>query len=550
MRLTFLTSFFIPENSNFTKYKVKMADLFKMYAKNRTFKSLTYKHIAHMYSKVFTATEFQEKNILISSLQILYETSHETKKFRTDQVIKKRDNLPKYENLSVLQIIIKAEAESFDIELPKYKPQDIILLEMETIFNYSRNYERNVKLFNNLCEVTSDELTLGHALFLFELEEHNKIDQKRIERIVTVLKKLQPKAMKSEMILGLIAMRTYTNAYNRGREALKEVKFFQSTSTKEEGNKNFEILQINLEQNLINLLEESLEHFKMALSIASRDKYMSLEELYSNTKIRRALDTIAIQFEQRGLYDRAMESQYMSYTMSKIKQDDFGLLTSLAYFIENLEQFKKLSKPDPCIPKTTQDLTDLLAKLMQDLNNLSLSKQGYVFAAYLSLASYYITQNSCYKAIEILKSLHVSLHTCENNKYENYFKILRFKSYVLHHKLLLKYPTASDLSPVSFIFLIMGELNDLVEYKDEFHVYMPNFLFKMVEYLVWHQSARYDCKMLESYVVLVFKVAALRGMRLRCLQIYLSLTYNDLIGENLNDVEVSFCLFILLYESY
>lgn len=491
-----------------------------------------------MYSKVYNAKEFPNKHILITSLQILYETSNLTKKSRTDQVIKQRENLSEFEHLTVLEIMQKAEKEEFDMDLPNYVPLEIILLEMETIFNYSHNYERNVKLFNNLYGMTSDGTILGHALFLFELEEYNKIDQKYIDKIVAALKELQPKTMKSEIILGLIATRNYTNLYNRGREALKDVKFFVNTGTKEELNCNFEMLQIKSEQTLIKLLEEALQHFQMGLNIASRDKYKGLEELYSCVKIRRSLDTIAIQFEQRGLHDRAMDSQYLSYTIAKTKQDDIGLIISLAYFTENLEQFKKLLKRDPSIPKMTQDLTDLLEKHMRDVKNLSVYKQGYIYNAYLSLASYYITQNSCSVAIGILKSLYDSLHTFEDKKYEAYFKILRFKFYVLHQKLLLVYPTASYLSPMSFTSLIMGELNELVEYKDEFYVYIPNLLFKMVEYLVWHQCARYDCKMMESYVMLVFKIAALRGMQLRCLQIYLSLTYIDLIGENLKDVEV------------
>lgn len=515
-----------------------MVDLFKKYSKNVTFKNLTPKHVAHMYSTVFTFIEYPSKHLVISSLQILYDSSHVMKKSRADQVIKKRENVPGFEHLSVLQIMEKAETEGFDFDLPKYQPRDIILLEMETIFDYSRSYERNVTLFNILCGLTSDSSILGHALFLFELDEHNKVDQKCIARIETELKKLQPKTMKSEMILGQLMMRKYTNKYNLEREALKDIKFFNSASTKEEANSCFEKLQIKSERASIKLLNECLGHFQMALNIASRDKYKGLDELYSCVKIRRSLDFMALQYEQRSLHPHAMEAKYLTYTMAKEKQDELGLIISLAYFTENLEQFKKLSKRDPSVPKMTQNLTDLLEKFMQD-KNLALYKRGYVYSAYLSLASYYISQDSCIKAIEILKSINTPLHSCEDKKHESYFLILRFKYYLLHQKLLLKYPSASNLSSIAFVFHIMGELNDLVEYRDEFHVYMPSLLFKMVEYLAWHQSARYDTKMLESYVILAFKMAARKGMYIRCLQIYLSLIYMDLIGEDLNNVEVN-----------
>lgn len=519
-----------------------MADLFKKYAKNRTFKNLALKHIAHMYSKVFTNTEFPSKHLLIASLQILCETNHVLKKSRADQVIKKRQSVPDFKDLSVLQIMQKAQAEEFGLDIPTYEPRDIILLEMEAIFNYSRNYERNVQLFNDLCKLTSDSMILGHALFLFELDQHNKIDEKCLTRIETELKKLQPKTMISEMVLGLIMMRKYTNIYNGDREAMKEIKFFHNASKKEETNDNFELLQIKSEQTLIKFLEKALTHIQMALNIASRDKYKALEELYSCVKIRRTLDTLAIHFEQRGLHSRAMDAQYLSYTIAKTRQDDLGLIISLAHFTENLEQFKKLSKYDPSVPKMTQDLADLLQIFEKDRKSMPLYKQGYLYSAYLSLVSYYLTQDSCSKATEILKFLHEPLYTCEDKKYEAYFQTLRFKFYVIHLQLLLKQQPLSNISPIAFTCNLLTELNGLVEFRDEFYAYMPNLLFKLIEYLTWQQSARYDSKMLEPYVILVFKIAARKRMHIRSLQIYLSLAYIDLIGENLNVVEVGLVL--------
>ncbi|XP_063709202.1 uncharacterized protein LOC134837745 [Culicoides brevitarsis] len=527
------------EKPIYTKYKVKMAELFKKYSKNRTFKNLTPKYILALYSKIYNFTEFEKEHIQVSSLQILFESNHSAKKSRTDVVIKRRENLPEFENLSVLQILEKAVTENdFNLEIPKFELHEIILLEMEAIFNFSRNYARNVDLFNTLCELIKDPVIQGHALFLFEYEQHQKIDVKLIEKIETQLKKIQPKTMKAEIILGLIAMRKYTSSYNASRETLKDVKFFQNNGVTEETPNNFKMIQLELERPFLKLLHEAFEHFQMGLKIAARDNYKPLEDLYSCVKIRRFCDTISVHYEQRGLFYQAMEAQYLAYTIAKAKQDDIGLVLSLTHFVENLEQFKKLSKREPSVPKMTQELTELLEKLMNSNTNMALYKQGYIYAAYLSLASYYIAEGSCSKAIELLEFLQEPLHTCENKKYESYFKILRFKFYMLHQKMLLEYhPPSSDLSSMVFLFLILQEVNDMVEYKDEFHVYMPNLMFKMIEYLVWHQIARNDTKVLESYVILVFKIAVKKGLFLRCLQVYLTLTNMNMISENLGEVE-------------
>uniref|UniRef100_A0A336LE68 CSON007873 protein n=1 Tax=Culicoides sonorensis TaxID=179676 RepID=A0A336LE68_CULSO len=520
----------------YLKYRLKLIKVFEKYFKGRNVSILTPQRVLVLYSKVYTLDENPQKHLSALALLILTETSHIYKISRADQVVKKRSSMVEFAEKSILQIIQQAKEEGFEAgELQSYNEVDIILLEMENIFKYSKNYERNVGLFNDLLSRTSDPLILGHALFLFELDEHNKIPENVIERIETDLKKIQPKTMLSEAILGLIVMRKYANEYNRDKETLKEVKFFGvSKSDKEDLNKNFEMLTIKSEHNTVKLLDEALKHYSMALNIASRDKYKALDELYSCVKIRRSIDTIALQYEQRGLHKQAMEAQHLSYMMAKAKDDDMGILIALSYFVENMKQYDELFKPNPKMIKT---LNDSLQKFMENIDNLALYKKGFIYSAQLSLVSHYIDNGSLSEGQELLVMIDAVLNDIEDKKTMSYFLILRFKVLFLHLKLITEHNKSLSISTSAFAALIIAELNDTVEYKDEFQSCMPNMLFKMIEYIGYYQAARYDSKMMQNYIHLLFKIGAKKGMEIRCMQIYLTLTYTDLIEDNLSDVE-------------
>uniref|UniRef100_A0A336N2J1 CSON008958 protein n=1 Tax=Culicoides sonorensis TaxID=179676 RepID=A0A336N2J1_CULSO len=524
--------------TEYLKYRLKLIKVFEKYFKGRNVSILTPQRVLVLYSKVYTLDENPQKHLSALALLILTETSHIYKISRADQVVKKRSSVVEFAEKSILQIIQQAKEEGFEAgELQSYNEVDIILLEMENIFKYSKNYERNVGLFNDLLSRTSDPLILGHALFLFELDEHNKIPENVIERIETDLKKIQPKTMLSEAILGLIVMRKYANEYNRDKETLKEVKFFGvSKSDKEDLNKNFEMLTIKSEHNTVKLLDEALKHYSMALNIASRDKYKPLDELYSCVKIRRSIDTIALQYEQRGLHKQAMEAQHLSYVMAKAKEDEMGILIALSYFVENMKQYDELFKPNPKMIKT---LNDSLQKFMENIDNLALYKKGFIYSAQLSLVSHYIDNGSLSEGQELLVLIDSVLNDIEDKKTMSYFLILRFKALFLHLKLITEHNKSLSISTSAFAALIIAELNDTVEYKDEFQSCMPNMLFKMIEYIGYYQAARYDSKMMQNYIHLLFKIGAKKGMEIRCMQSYLTLTYTDLIEDNLSDVEMA-----------
>lgn len=395
----------------------------------------------------------------------------------------------------------------------------------------------------------ADPLISLRFIFYVEITNYNRF----AARIQTELNRLNVKASGNSAGL-LTASFNYTIYLNNLTEISEK---FKAVSIKEELDKKppstlFDEQNLFFERNQFELLRNAKKQF-IAFVEFYLDKAPAKRVIYNDEVqyLLKRLKSLALNLTVRDYQMNAMDTYMALFRLSKVANDQFGLISACSYFAEYSNEFNKRLVADSNKMNLSEILDDCYAILVEQiskLSTLSLRKQNEIFFCLLNIVLYYMESSRILDAKQLLKFVLMQIGSGDsiegaNNAKTNstiQYNAVRIKYYSVLFTMISKYNEISPFSPLQFAEFTMEHIRNNIHLTAEDPVNIAIILFKLIPDIVTYCLNRYEAtEEGEVLLLTLIKIAFRMGLVRRTINAMLQIALIKLFGEKCDDSEVS-----------